>query len=657
MRKKRDILALVLIFLYPMPAISQDSNLRERYNSYQNEKSDSLRIKKHLQYFYLLLGDNDKQKEAERELELIKMELGKFPIPSLNPRITYYEGILEYNRGEYIKSIISYELCLKSMPKITAKEIQATGNIYTSLGLSYSMVNDWENAQLNYQEAINETKKAKDSSGTALAYLNMAYIFSDVNDWVNASVNLKMSTNYLNTNSIKDYQIVIYASLAEAYARLDKIDESGIYLKKSDSLISLFPDARSNTFYFIAKGENAFSANNYSEAIAANFSSLNYARQWGDSAFVAKVLENIGRTYQALGKYSEAFSYLTFSNNIAKKYNYLPQRKETLKQLFLLYNKNGQFRKAVLAALELITISDSLAIVQNNNRRIILDAVFESENKEKRISVLEQQNELQQLRLNQKNTFNYILLGSAASLLTIFLLSFRSYKQKQKLQQQRINELETQHHLTATEAVLKGEEQERTRLAKDLHDGLGGLLSGIKYSLNTMKGNLIMTFENNQSFERSIDMLDSSIKEMRRIAHNMMPEALVKFGLDTALKDFCYDINQSGALQVSYQSIELENAVIEQTTAITIYRIVQELINNTMKHAAAKTAIVQVTKTNEEIAITVEDDGKGFDPVILKGAKGIGWGNILGRVEYMKGKLDIKSEPGKGTSVHIEIKS
>ncbi|HWR33654.1 MAG TPA: sensor histidine kinase, partial [Chitinophagaceae bacterium] len=216
-------------------------------------------------------------------------------------------------------------------------------------------------------------------------------------------------------------------------------------------------------------------------------------------------------------------------------------------------------------------------------------------------------------------------------------------------------ELETQQQLTATEAVLKGEEQERTRLAKDLHDGLGGMLSGIKYSFQTMKGNLIMTPDNAQAFERSMDMLDSSIKEMRRVAHNMMPEALVKFGLDTAMKDFCNDINQAGALRISYQSIGMENAVIEQTTAITIYRIVQELINNTMKHAAAKTAIVQVSKANGEINITVEDDGKGFHPEILQITKGIGWSNIQSRVEYLKGKLDVQSEQGKGTSVHIEL--
>ena len=211
-----------------------------------------------------------------------------------------------------------------------------------------------------------------------------------------------------------------------------------------------------------------------------------------------------------------------------------------------------------------------------------LEKKYESEKKDKQII-------LQKSQLQKRRILNYVLIGSAATLFIISLLSYRNYKQKQKLQQQRINELEKEKQLTATEAVLKGEEQERTRLAKDLHDGLGGMLSGIKYSFNTMKGNLIMTPDNAQAFERSMDMLDSSIKEMRRVAHNMMPEALVKFGLDTALKDFCNDINQSGALQVSYQSIGVENAVIEQTTAITIYRIVQELINNTMKHAAAKT--------------------------------------------------------------------
>lgn len=273
---------------------------------------------------------------------------------------------------------------------------------------------------------------------------------------------------------------------------------------------------------------------------------------------------------------------------------------------------------------------------------------YETEKKDTRIR-------LQHSEIQRKNTLNILLIAGSAALLLIALLSYRTYRQKQRLQQKRIVELETQQQLMAAGSVIKGEEQERTRLAKDLHDGLGGMLSGIKYSFQTMKGNLIMTPENQQAFERSMDMLDSSIKEMRRVAHNMMPEALVKFGLDTALKDFCEDINRSGALQVNYQSIGMEEVEVEGTAAIAIYRIVQELLNNTMKHASATNAIVQLSKTTNGLNITVEDDGNGFDPLILERAKGIGWSNIQSRVDYLKGKMDISTSPGKGTSVHIEL--
>ena len=164
-----------------------------------------------------------------------------------------------------------------------------------------------------------------------------------------------------------------------------------------------------------------------------------------------------------------------------------------------------------------------------------------------------------------------------------------------------------------------------------------------------------MTPDNQQAFERSMDMLDSSIKEMRRVAHNMMPEALVKFGLDTALKDFCNEINQNGIVKIDYQSIEMENAEIDQTTAINIYRIVQELINNILKHASAKSAFVQVTNTNGQLSVTVEDDGKGFDTSILTLEKGMGWNNIQSRIKFLNGKIDVQSDPGKGTSIHFEL--
>lgn len=322
--------------------------------------------------------------------------------------------------------------------------------------------------------------------------------------------------------------------------------------------------------------------------------------------------------------------------------------------MFQLFKNNNQAQKALAVADELFTISDSLAIVQNNNRRIIMDAVFESENKEKKITVLEQQEELQQLRLRQKNIFNYILMAGVTTLMIISLLSYRNYKQKQKLQQLRINELETEKQLTATEAVLKGEEQERTRLAKDLHDGLGGLLSGVKFSLSNMKDKLLITPDNMAVFERSLDMIDTSIKELRRVAHNMMPEILTKFGLDEAVKEYCNTINATKLLRVKYQSLGMDSR-LNNSTEIIVYRIVQELLNNIMKHAAATEVFVQLIRDNDRLNIVLEDNGKGFEIASLENSKGAGWVNIRSRVEYLKGQLDIHSVAGKGTLVNIEF--
>ncbi|SMC42224.1 tetratricopeptide repeat-containing sensor histidine kinase [Pedobacter africanus] len=300
---------------------------------------------------------------------------------------------------------------------------------------------------------------------------------------------------------------------------------------------------------------------------------------------------------------------------------------------------------------------DSSSVIENKlrgeeiqNKTLLLEKRFETEKKEAQLK-------LQQAQLRQKSSLIYFLIAGAIALLVITLLSYRNYRHRRKLQQAKIDELETEKQLTATEAVLKGEEQERTRLAKDLHDGLGGMLSGIKFSLGNIKENLVMTPDNTHAFERSIDMLDSSIQEMRRVAHNMMPEMLVKYGLDTALKEFCTEMDRSGVIHINYQSIGMHNGDIAQTTSVTIYRIIQELVNNSIKHAQAKNVLVQLHQSQQEnlLAITVEDDGKGFNTNQLKQANGMGWLNIQNRVEFLKGKIDLQSSPGKGTSVMIEI--
>lgn len=350
------------------------------------------------------------------------------------------------------------------------------------------------------------------------------------------------------------------------------------------------------------------------------------------------------KNYAAARQYADSSLALASQN----------ENREQRVKIYKILSNIAYGNQDLISAKEFDSKADQLNDSINNDNLSEITTRYE---KEYETSKKESQIKLQQAQLKQKSILNYFLIAGAAALLIISLLTYRNHRHKQKLQQAKIDELETEKQLTATEAVLKGEEQERTRLAKDLHDGLGGMLSGIKFSLSNMKENLIMTPDNAQAFERSIDMLDSSIQEMRRVAHNMMPEMLVRYGLKIALEEFCNEINRSGAIHTNYQFIGTHTTAIDQTVAVTVYRIVQELVNNAIKHAHAQNVLVQLHASEQEklLTITIEDDGKGFDKNLLTVSKGMGWNNIQNRVDFLKGKIDVNSEPGKGTSVLIEI--
>ncbi len=578
-------------------------------------------------------------------------------LPSIIAKSHLEAGNLYYLKGDYINAIISYESSEKWMLKlpVNANSTDGKGAVYNNLGATYSLINDLDNAQVFYLKGMQEYSLNNDSTKMITSLFNFAFIFIDMQEWQKALDYFNKCIALAAGCKDRDMLIQVYSRAAAMCFRLKKFTEGSRLLSISDNYYKKYREYLGEIYHANAHGEYYYAVNDFEAALYQHRKAYAGSLQWNDPYFMVDEAWEIGRCFLQLNRIDSAEKYLAYALDSAKAYNYLPKIRFILNDWCLFMASSGNYKKSYELRTSLLYFTDSLINLQNHNRVLLFDAKFQSESKENQIKQLETDKKVQQLSLDQKNTLNYILVVGAMILLVISLLSWRNYKQKQKLQMQRISELETEKKLLATEAVLKGEEQERSRLAKDLHDGLGGLLSGIKYSFQNIKSNLVMTTENHQAFERGMDMLDTSIKEMRRVAHNMMPEALVKFGLDTALKDFCNDINQTAVLQVTYQSIELENVSIDQTTSITIYRIVQELIHNSMKHAAAKTAIVQLSKTDGKISITVEDDGKGFDTVILNHSKGIGWSNIKSRVDFLNGKLDVQSGPGKGTSVHIEL--
>jgi two-component system, NarL family, sensor kinase len=203
-----------------------------------------------------------------------------------------------------------------------------------------------------------------------------------------------------------------------------------------------------------------------------------------------------------------------------------------------------------------------------------------------------------------------------------------------------------------TEALLQGEERERKRLAGDLHDGLGGMLAGVKMNLSRLTpANSEAHFAND--LPAIIHQLDRSVNELRRIARNMMPESLLTSGLETALRETCESFSSKEQL-IEFQAFNLETTIPKELQ-VTIFRIVQELVTNAIRHSDASSVLVQCSQNEQVFYITVEDNGKGFHVDHLSAGKGIGLINVKNRVDYLKGSLDIDTAPGAGTAINIEF--
>lgn len=644
----KKLLLYCIVFVIASTSVSAQTqaNKDSLLHALQIAKADSNKVKLLLQLGKLYVYSDAKTAD---KYYLQAMELGK--------KINDNESVFECYAGRSDLLAIqgqndsALNLCLEMLD--WSKKINDSLKIGRSLsliGIRYMGLHEMENS-MKYFELSRTILERRDKSGKfeALANYYLGLINCELHQYNKAiGYTLKAIEKY---TQINDLAMLSAVTLTHGYnyIGLKKYDSARHYLEMSLSLAKQTNNIDAQILDNLNIGYIYMLQRDFDRMKPYADTGLTLSDKYGIPDYKGRAFWGLAAYYLSKKQYQQSKIYADSSFAIAIATHDDEQRLRLLLHLSNLSFAMQDTKQGYNYMSGYEGLRDSM--INDNLQRITTDyeKKYETQKQETQI-------QLQQAEIKQKRNLNYLLGGAVLSTLLIGLFGYRSYRQKQKLQQLKINELETEKQLTATEAVLKGEEQERTRLAKDLHDGLGGMLSGIKYSLSNVKENLIMTPDNAQAFERSIDMLDSSIKEMRRVAHNMMPEVLVKYGLDTALKEFCGEIDRSGVIHTNYLSINMEAVEIPHITAVTIYRIVQELVNNIIKHAAAKNILVQAHISLQEklLAITVEDDGKGFDIAALGQQGGIGWKNIQNRVEFLKAKLDVQSAPGKGTSVMIE---
>ncbi len=249
----------------------------------------------------------------------------------------------------------------------------------------------------------------------------------------------------------------------------------------------------------------------------------------------------------------------------------------------------------------------------------------------------------------------------AAVLLALFFI-VRDYSHRIKvskviaaqtgeINKQKISALENNLKIETMQSMLAGQESERQRVAQDLHDSVGGLLAAVKIQLETMTAKKPERAQD-EDWKKIKGLLDETVSETRHIARNMQPSALLEFGLVTALRDLTNRVRGEGVPHITFQHFG-EFADIDREIALNCYRIIQELVQNSLKHAHASEIMVQITRTDNQLALLVEDDGTGFDTQNTK--KGMGTDNVARRAQFLKGELSVQSAKGQGTSTLVTI--
>lgn len=514
-----------------------------------------------------------------------------------------------------------------------------------------------------YLEGLDSLNAIKKFAGKdlklAIAYSNIGLLFFELGQYDKALSYHRKGVEIAeknNLNDIRSYYLKMH--FVVDFIKLKKYDSARIYLLRYEKPIKDLnqPDVLSQLysswgFYYAGMKQQDLALESFNNSYTYSLKSKNGFRQ-------EQMLARIADIYKEKKDYEKSVSYFLKAYKLSLKLKDRTSDLEYLKDLSYLNGELGHDHKAVKYYRQYILLSDSLNEVGLKKKVDEIENKYQAEKKEASIIALQKDNQLQKSTLDQRRTFIISLIAGCILLLFVASLFYKNFKtknrlllQSEKLHQQQLSELETERKLEAAEFVMKGQEEERSRLAKDLHDGVGGLLSGVKLSMSNMKGNVFLSEENAHSFNNVISQLDQSIAELRRVSHNMMPEALVKYGLKEALENYCENLNLSGKIKVQLQIYNMEKRM-EQNTEIVIYRIVQELLNNVIKHADAKSVLIQLSREKDRFNLTVEDDGKGFN--ISEHTPGAGLANIKARAEYLNGSVDIISAKGEGTSVNIE---
>ena len=440
-----------------------------------------------------------------------------------------------------------------------------------------------------------------------------------------------------------------YGNIGNVYFKLGDTNTAIVYYEKALFILRQINDdeaisvqLRNMGNIYAARGENE-------KALELLNESLLLREKLGDQKGISSTLIELGEVFTNQKKFDKAAQSLYRGLSIAKDIRVVEEEMGAYFGLAKMYALQLQLDSAFQYTNYYIATKDS--VYENRLAQQIIDAQekYETEKKQQEIELLTKEKELTEIGLKQRKTEIGLLIFLIISIVGagIFVL----YRRRQ-IQKTASDAAAIRHSEMQLKAVIDGQEEERRRIARELHDGVGQKLSGIKLNWETISGSLKNSPKIGQ-LEKMTMMLDDAAGEVRTISHQMMPKELEQFGLLPAIRGILQFNFGNTETQFNFEESGMETR-LAQDIELALFRVLQELLANILKHAHAEMVSIQLVRRSTQIMLMVEDNGKGFDFDNLK-SSGIGLVNMESRIEAINGKLNYETAVGKGTVVTIRI--
>ncbi len=552
-------------------------------------------------------------------------------------------GIIYYDKEDYDTAIALYGKAMQIRKKM-GDEL-GIAKLYNKIGIIYQRQAAFDKAQENQFAALELFRKYKNDIGISYSLNNLGIVNQNMGRYDEAIKYQEESIAIKERIGDKIGLAGSYVNVGNLYYIKDQLKEAESYFRKGEVIArekgdkEYLSNALNNLGNVLVKKEQ------YRQALDVVKESYALRDSLKDSKGMASCLNNLGDIYTKMKLTDSAALCITKGIELAKSaVNCKPELNKLYSTFAKLYELKGDFANALQMYKLYADTKDSLYTDQLGERFAELET---------RYKTLEQQKKIQQQQFELTKR-NYWIAGALALLVLSGLLGYSYYKRFRLRKEKQLQEAIMRQQDLATKAVIEAEENERKRIAGDLHDGVGQLMSAAKMNLSAFEDRIAFRSDDDRlAYEKLIAMVDEGCKEVRAVSHNMMPNALLKAGLASAVKEFLDKID-SHVLKVNLYTEGL-NERLDGNVETVLYRVIQECVNNVIKHSGANRLEISLVKDSDGISAAIEDNGRGFDTAQKEKFDGIGLKNIRTRVAYLKGTVDFDSSPGKGTLVAIHV--